>query len=108
MKDDIWVGIALFIICILVFLDYKNFAEKWGDIEAIKTREFNKGYDTCKQHYFDLQDDVDRMMVNSYLKEAIISQIENDGSYRRGDKKRIRECNTSHELEQEVLGIIER
>lgn len=101
-------GVGLFAICIGILLLYVTWLKQWSKDEASYEQGWVDGYNACTTELNSPVTDEDAQKVNKYIQNAIISYIENNDDYRRGDKKRIRECTTSAQLENEVYGILER
>ena len=81
---------------------------QWAKEETNYEQGFVDGYNACITDLKSPITDEATQKVNKYIQNAIISYIENNDDYRWGDKKRIRECTTSAQLENEVYGILER
>ena len=103
-----WEGIAMFTTCILVVFDYCMWCRRWSSGKVIEDEAYKRGYNDAEMLNIWAENDESKQKVNRYMQDAIVSQIENNGDYRRGDKKSIRECTTTAELENVVYGIIER
>lgn len=108
MGSNFGEGIIGLIVCIAVAIDCVYFMHLWSNGERIRKESYQKGYDDCESTYMWLENNEDKALVNNYLKKAVILQIENDGSYKRGDKKCIKECDSHSDLEEKVFEILHR
>lgn len=108
MNINFWEGIVGLAVCVAVTLEYILFLHSWSNGERIRKEAYQQGYDDCESTYMWLENNEDKAVVNNYLKKAVISQIETDGSYKRGDKKCIKECDTHFALEEKVFEILHR